>query len=328
MNRVATPTGALRRLHPLLPLAQAGAGLLVLVLTVRFVDASGVARLLSTLNPVAFALAVLAVQVQVVVSALRWRFTARRLGQHLPLGRAVAEYYLASLLNQILPGGVAGDAVRVLRSRHGGEGEDESRTGRALQAVVLERLSGQVVLLGAALGGVVLAPFVYGRSLPGGWPGLVAPGGLLLLILAGLAFSARRGRAAERLRALGPALAAVFLRRGAPILQIASSLVVVGGYLAAFALAGAAVGAPLDPVAVVLLVPLVLLSMLLPVSVGGWGVREGAAAAILPVAGLGADQAVAASLVYGLASLVGAAPGLLVVLRWGFRRSRRAEATA
>lgn len=325
MNPGPTLPGALRRLRPLVPLAQLAAGLLVLAATVRLVDGSGIARRLAGIEPVPFALALLAVQVQVLVSALRWRFTARRLGQALPLGRAVAEYYLASLLNQILPGGVAGDAVRVLRSSR--ERGGERRTARAAQAVVLERLSGQVVLLGAALAGVLLAPLVYGRDLPGRWTPLVLAGVLLLAVLLGLALTRARGRAAGFIATMGPALGEAFFRRGAPLVQLASSLVVVAAYLAAFALAGAAVGAPLGLGAALLLVPLVLLSMLLPVSVGGWGVREGAAAAILPVAGLGAQDAVAASLVYGLASLLGAMPGLLVLLRFAVARRRR-RATA
>ncbi len=47
------------------------------------------------------------VQLQVILSALRWRFTAGRLGQVINAPRAIREYYVASLLNQSLPGGWA-----------------------------------------------------------------------------------------------------------------------------------------------------------------------------------------------------------------------------
>ena len=56
--------------------------------------------------------ALLATLPQYLLSAARWRLTAARLGVSLPLKTAVAEYYLAMLTNQLLPGGVIGDAAR------------------------------------------------------------------------------------------------------------------------------------------------------------------------------------------------------------------------
>jgi hypothetical protein len=57
--------------------------------------------------------------------------------------------------------------------------------------------------------------------------------------------------------------------------------------------------------------------MLVPVTISGWGLREGAAAALLPVAGIAASDALAASIVFGLLGLVAVLPGLLSV--WGRR---------
>ncbi len=269
--------------------------------------------------------AVLAVQPQIVLSALRWRFVSQRLGQPLPIGRAIGEYYLATLLNQVLPGGVAGDAVRVVRAAR--EGGDGRWTGRAGQAVVLDRLSGQIVLFAAAGLGLLVAPFAFGVAPPGGRGLLVLLGTVAGAAAIGFAvLRLRRERAARFRRAFGPVLAETFWRRGAWAVQGAASLAVVGSYLAVFALSAAAVGAPLGALATVLLVPLVLLSMLLPLSVGGWGLREAAAAAILPIAGLGSDAAFAASVVYGVASLVGALPGLVVLLRHAAGGRARAAA--
>ncbi|RIY02193.1 UPF0104 family protein [Aureimonas flava] len=290
------------------------AGVAILTLVAVRLDEGEVARRLIEADPALFALAVLVVQPQIVLSALRWRFTSLRLGQPLPLRRAVGEYYFATLLNQVLPGGVAGDAMRVVRAAR--EGGDGRWTGRAGQAVVLERLSGQAVLFGAAGVGLLAAPVAFGTVPPGGSGLLFLVGLAAAALLLGWLASAFLGERVLRFRrAFGPVLAKTFLRRGAWAVQAMLSLAVVGSYLAVFALAAAAVGAPLGWRATLLLVPLVLLSMLLPVSVGGWGVREAAAAAILPVAGVGADAAFAASVVYGIASLVGALPGALVPMR-------------
>ena len=65
--------------------------------------------------------------------------------------------------------------------------------------------------------------------------------------------------------------------------------------------------------AVLTLVPLVLLTMLIPITISGWGLREGAAAALLPVAGAAASASLAASVTFGLVALVAVLPGAAVV---------------
>jgi uncharacterized membrane protein YbhN (UPF0104 family) len=81
--------------------------------------------------------------------------------------------------------------------------------------------------------------------------------------------------------------------------------------LAAFAFCARATGTSLGPLATVAIVPLILTAMLLPLSVGGWGWREGAAAALFPVAGFGAGAGLAASVAFGIVILIAAAPGAL-----------------
>ncbi|MBX9719541.1 MAG: hypothetical protein K2X36_11995, partial [Microbacteriaceae bacterium] len=65
--------------------------------------------------------------------------------------------------------------------------------------------------------------------------------------------------------------------------------------------------------AIVTLVPIILLTMLVPITISGWGLREGAAAALLPLAGATASASLAASVVFGLVGLVAVLPGLLRV---------------
>jgi hypothetical protein len=50
--------------------------------------------------------------------------------------------------------------------------------------------------------------------------------------------------------------------------------------------------------------------MLMPLSVGGWGWREAAAAALFPLAEASAGAGVAAGLAYGAVLLVASLPGL------------------
>ena len=65
---------------------------------------------------------------------------------------------------------------------------------------------------------------------------------------------------------------------------------------------------------------LVLLAMTIPLSIGGWGPREGAAAWLFTMAGLSAAQGVSTSVVYGVLSLVASLPGAVVLLVAWLRR--------
>lgn len=251
-------------------------------------------------------LALLLSVVQVGLSAWRWRFTARRLGLTLPLCSAVAEYYLATFLNQVLPGGVAGDVSRAWR--HGrDEADGEARLSRpAVHAVVLERLSGQVVMM-------VVAAVSVAVLLPWTGPFLVVAAALAV---AGTALLARRSGGAFR-ESLGRAL---LHPRALPV-QLLTSLAVVATYLATYLVAARAVGMDTPALVLLPLVAPVLVSMLLPVTVAGWGVRETVAATLWGAVGLASADGVAISVAYGLLVLVSSAPGAVVLLA-GRRLSR------
>ena len=258
------------------------------------------------------------VQLQVILSALRWQLTAQRLGQPLALGRAVREYYLATLLNRVLPGGMAGDAARALRA------PGDVPTGLAVQGVVIERLGGQLALFAVTVAGLASWPLLVDEPAPRA--ALVALAVVPLLVLVGVFLvraSAARGPVRWRRAAanLGPAFRRSWFEDGAWLTQGVLSLAVTAGYIGVFAVAALASGAPLPTAALATIVPLALASMLLPFSVGGWGLREGAAAALWPLVGLAPEAGVAASVLYGLVSLVGSAPGLLVATAAAFERA-------
>ena len=118
---------------------------IILVMLWQAVDGPAAIALLLQADPILLALAVLALTAQTVLSALRWRLTARALGQIIPVGRALREYYLSQIVNQSLPGGVVGDAGRAVRARH------EAGLKRAGQAVLFERLAGQLALFAVTM---------------------------------------------------------------------------------------------------------------------------------------------------------------------------------
>lgn len=278
----------------------------VLVLVLLLADGRGVAEQLARLEPrwtpLAFGIGVM----QVGLSAWRWRFTARRLGLELAWPVAFAEYYLATFLNQVLPGGVTGDVARAWR-----HGRVLSSPGPAVRAVMIERASGQIVMAAVALAAVLVLPEVPAAAVGmRGWG--VAAAALLLgvFVLTVLA----RTRAAGVVYRFGADIRRALLSPRAFVVQLASSLAVVGSYILVFVIAARALGIG-TPIGVLLpLIPLVLLAMLIPFSVSGWGFREAAAGMIWPLAGLPATEGVAVAVAYGLLVLLGSLPGALVLL--------------
>lgn len=283
------------------------------------VDPAGVMRALQKVPPGHVLAAFALVQLQVVLSALRWRFTAQRLGHSIPVWLAIREYYLGTVLNQILPGGIIGDAARVYRVQEEGAGGWK----RAATAVALERLSGQLAFFLLTCCGLVAWVFLLPEQLPLAASQLFWGVAAVVSVLAiALAIFARP--LWTRFGHFAPDLAAVFWTRGAAGIQLGLSSLVVGTYIMTFLIASDAIGAPLPMIAAVTVIPLCLLTMLIPIGIGGWGTREAAAAALWPLFGFTGAEGLAASLLYGLLSLVGAAlPGIVVLVLSIFSGARK-----
>lgn len=303
------------------------ATIVILGLVFRFVDLSALMSRL-TMVPVSLIVLALAISVgQVVLSAWRWRYTASRLGVTIPMDFAVKEYYLASFLNQILPGGVMGDVNRAWRhSKIHVQGRSECSGRRAaIHAVALERLSGQLVLVPVVL--LVFAGLWCGGLFAGhGVPAEVSlnPGYWLLApLLLGSVFwllwvSGKITVLARYVRHLRADLYRAFAGRDVAAVQLATSLSVLLTYLMVFIIIAIGMGLATDAASLALVAALclvLLLAMVVPITVSGWGVREGAAALLWPAAGLPAEQGVALSIGYGALIFLGSLPGALMLLR-------------
>ncbi|HEV2258519.1 MAG TPA: lysylphosphatidylglycerol synthase domain-containing protein, partial [Streptosporangiaceae bacterium] len=136
--------------------------------------------------------------------------------------------------------------------------------------------------------------------------------------------AARRGR--SRLTRAARAVAAD-LRHGVlapgvwPQVTLASVLV-VAGHTATFVIAARVAGctAPLGELVALLMV--VQTAVVIPLSIGGWGLREGAAAWAFAAAGLGAANGVTVATLYAVIMLAAVAPGAGLLLGDAIRRRR------
>jgi uncharacterized membrane protein YbhN (UPF0104 family) len=264
-----------------------------------------------------------------VCSAWRWRVVARALGVDIGLPGAAGAYYRSLFLNSVLPGGVLGDVHRAVT--HGRRAGD---VARGVRAVAWERLCGQVIQ--AVVTAVVLLtlPSPVRPALPYVLAGVAGVAVCAALIMHG---AARRGR--SRLTRAARTVA-VDLGQGAPppdtpgrrrgLLapgvwpQVTlASVLVVAGHTATFVIAARVAGctAPLGELVALLMV--VQVAVVIPLSIGGWGPREGAAAWAFAAAGLGAANGITVATLYAVLMLVAVTPGAGLLLGDAVRRRRR-----
>jgi len=252
-------------------------------------------------RPAWFVGAALLVPLQVVLGALRWRRVSRDLQMELSGRRAVEEYGLSMLLNQVLPGGMAGDAARVWRHKQG-----HGSFAAPLRAAVVDRIIGHWAhLLVTAIGLLAWVP-IHGVPSPEGSVTLVA---LIMTVFAVLwvwPVPGLRSLVADTRRALGSVYRVLF--------HAGISIGLVATFLLSFWCCSRGLGLSLGWGAITA-VPLLMLVMVVPLSLGGWGLREVSAAVVLSFLGWTTEEAFALSAAYGLVNLMGALPALSVLCR-------------
>lgn len=252
---------------------------------------------------------------------LSWLVKQRRASAGIRLGEALPSYYIGILFNTFLPTGIGGDAVRTIHL-HG-----RGHSGSALVASALaDRLLGLFSIL--ALSGISLALLTD-------VPVLRATGNALLAVLALAPFALAllylpaterlieglRGRTRHRriLALLIDILALSHLYRragGALAIGLVLSLVLQLCVVLAYALLAPAVGLEVPFSVLVYSVPAAIMATLLPVSLGGMGVREGALVGVLTLSGCATGAAVSLSLAYLLVLWIASTPGIWFWLKW------------
>jgi uncharacterized membrane protein YbhN (UPF0104 family) len=254
-----------------------------------------------------------------ICSAWRWQVVARALGTDIGLPRATGAYYRSLFLNSVLPGGILGDVHRaVTQGRRAGD------VAQGVRAVGWERLCGQVIQ--AVVTAVVLLtlPSPVRPALPYVLAGIAGVVGCAALVVK-VAPRLGRSRPARAARAVAAELRRGLLVRGVwPQLTLASVLV-VAGHTATFVIAARIAGstAPLGELIALLMV--IQIAAGIPLSIGGWGPREGAAAWAFAAAGLGAANGVTVSTLYAVLMLAAVTPGAGLLLKDAVRRRRSQE---
>lgn len=263
--------------------------------------------------------------IQPILGALRWKLILRSLGASLRFGPALRFVWIGTFFSQALPGAVGGDAVRIWLYWKSGAGHRA-----AINSVIIERI---IMVLGLLSLVTALQPGLAARNpspMVGWLPALmlsIGIGGTAALMLSDrlvkrfdrwLPFRAITHIAADlRMALLHPA---TFVAITA-ISILAYLNMAVTAWLIALAL-----GLSVTLIDCIVLIPLVLLISTIPVSVGGWGLREGAMVVLMAGIGVSAPGALGLSVLFGIAGILVSLPGAAIWLSSGHRRADLSEA--
>ncbi|MBX3220850.1 MAG: flippase-like domain-containing protein [Labilithrix sp.] len=247
--------------------------------------------------------------VQVALSTARWWRLLRRLGERVSYAAAFGDSCVGILYNFLLPGSVGGDVVRALRMR-----ARVARPHRAWSTSILERIVGLFAM--ATLASVAAVAGVD-ASLP--LPGWLRYGTFALtlglaaaFVFASLPFRLLVRFVGHRLPEVARVdLAGVGEDLAGPLTTLSVRAEVFGWSLVyqissfVFVIACAsALGAPNHVHAILIGVPMIYVLSLVPITVGGHGLREGLYVGILGALGMPGEVALALSGAFVVSTLL------------------------
>ena len=253
-----------------------------------------------------------------LLGAVQWAWILRSAGLGGSLRRVLSVYFAGLFLNNFLLGSMGGDVYKIYRL-----GRGAGEMGRVAGATIVDRAIGLSALSMLALGAALAA--LRGGRVPLHMALLVLAFSVGIMACTGLLLHERFGEAASRrleglpLGPFAPRLGRLLghlrdYRRRFNILNGAFvlSLVIQSSRVLAHYFVGLAMGWSLHPTDLgkfFLVIPILGLLVSLPVSIGGWGVREWAGVALFaPMGHAGQDAVTLLALTASLnliASLVG-----------------------
>lgn len=286
----------------------------LVALVVSRVDVGAAFALLRATSPCALGLVAAVTVLSMVLWALRWQRILTHLGERVGFAAVFRELSIGITFNLALPTSVGGDFVRAHRLA------PQLRQGaHAWASVLFERVVGLFALV--LLSTVGLSFWADPGAL---LPAVVGLGALLagLALLGARPLRALARRLGPRFSRLATALEGVAAALDGPLGRSAVRAETLVFSLAfqgiALSLLVPAAWPFLDPAALLgiyLGVPIALVATLLPVSIGGLGLREGMFVVVLAPFGVSAERALFLALVWLASSLLIGLPGLFLFLR-------------
>lgn len=245
-----------------------------------------------------------------LILGYRWTIILNHMKARLSVGIAAKSVIIGMFFNQFLPSTVGGDVVRVVLAKKHGLSILE-----ATYSIISDRVfgfAGLVILCVFGLPfltGITNDPvMVYGEALLI----LIAVGGIAFLFFMHFApLKLRQLKLLSWLVEIANASAGVVLKSGKGLQVFAISVFVHFLDIAMLYLMTWVMGIDISFAAWLILIPPAILVSSAPISISGWGVREGIMVLVLSKIGVGAEDAIMISLSYGIShALAGAIGGI------------------
>lgn len=280
----------------------------ILAAALSRVDFAQVGEAIGRLAVGLYAAAIAALAAATVLAALRWALLTRRLAARIGPADGVGIYLTASFVGQVLPSTLGVDAVRAwLASRK------YKPFTQVVSGVMADRAFGMLglgvlILLGAPR-------LLFMGDIAIGEAAALAAGLLFVGAIAGF-FVLRwfvRANVTGTLARLQEAAKSLLLAAASVegAIGLALSVVVHALITLCVIMIAAGLAAPVSLLDGFTLIPAAMLIATIPVSINGWGLREGAMIACLGLAGVSASDAFVVSVLFGIGQFLVALPGAI-----------------
>jgi len=257
--------------------------------------------------------------VQLFIASRRWMKLTQDAGNDIHFVDFVRATWIGAFFNQFLPSSIGGDVVRAWSVHRKG-----ISVSAAIQSVLLDRLAG---LMGLWVVMAVTLPLLFEIA-----PGPVERTAVGAFILAGCIglttlwllrniAQDRVSHAAGRwlIQLVNAAyISFVVSRRAVVVLSLSIAVQCISVFV--IYILASVIGSRVGIIECLVLVPPVLLMSAIPISIAGWGVREGAMVFALRLIGVPPTDALAISVLFGLFLIAISLPGGLV---WLLSRHQR-----
>ena len=257
-----------------------------------------------------FLISFLAILLVIALNAVRWMIVTRIIQLKISFFYLLKWTIIGNFFNQIFPSALGGDVIRGwLAVRSIGD------AGGALSSIALERLVGFVAIsMLIVVGQPLLILRLHNTSLS--YIALIAVivglcASLPLFLLDRLVGARLIGRHFKRVQRFCSDARRLIASPILTLLALLISFVMNGLTLVATTVIANQLGASVSIVDMFLVVPTVLLVACLPISIGGWGVREAGLAIGFSMIGQPPSVAVATSVLVGLANFFSGVPGAI-----------------
>lgn len=285
---------------------------LIFILIFRAVNIKHVGAALRSVNITLAFIALLVQLLSTVVASYRWFLIMKALQFGQNFAFYLRSYFKGTFFNQGLPTTIGGDALRVLDVAKLGFKKRESFYG-----VFIDRIVGLLGLLLLNLLANGLNPDLLEKKF------FYLINGIVVTCIVGIlsVMAIKKITVLEKYPVgklffdLSTRLNTVYRRSNDAAKQISLSVVIHFLSIVSIFVLGMSVGLEYDLLTYLVIMPPVFLLTLVPVSLAGWGVREGAMLGLFLLIGADKTLVLTISLMYGFIVLITSLPGLVFYLK-------------